>query len=79
MDKIPQRTYGKQVISSNKSRYKPGCKDRAVDKRADALPKEYLVKAQEADRKYNGVQLVVVGVVEQKLRGHWQYLPLGVA
>ena len=56
-----------KVISSNKSRYKPGCKDRAVDKRAEALPQEYIGKAQEADRKYNGVQPGVIGGVKQKL------------
>ena len=48
-------THELKVISSNKTRYKPGCEDRAVDKRAEALPQEYLVKAREADHKYNGV------------------------
>ena len=56
-----------KVISSNKTRYKPGCEDRAVDKRAEALPQEYLIKAREADRKYNGVLPGAVGGVEQKL------------
>ena len=56
-----------KVISSDKSRYKPGCKNRAVDKRAEALPQEYIGKAQEADRKYNGVQPGVIGGVKQKL------------
>ena len=56
-----------KVISSNKSCYKPGWEDRAVDKRAEALPEEYLVKAREADRKYNGVLPGTVGGVEQKL------------
>ena len=38
-----------------------------MDKRAEALPEEYLVKAREADRKYNGVLPWTVGGVEQKL------------
>ena len=38
-----------------------------MDKRAEALPEEYLVKAREADRKYNGVLPGIVGGVEQKL------------
>ena len=31
-----------KLISANKTRYKPNCKTRAVDKRATLLPEEYL-------------------------------------
>ena len=44
-------------------------KERAVDRRADALQQEYLDKARKADRRYNGVLPGVVGPVEQRLLG----------
>ena len=56
-----------KVISSNKTRYKPGWEERAVDRRAETLPQEYLEKARAADRKFNGVLPGEVGGVEQKL------------
>ena len=40
-----------KVISSSRSRYRPGCKDRAVNKRAGELQKEYQDKANLADRR----------------------------
>ena len=58
-----------KIISCNKTRYRPGWKERAVDRRADALQQEYLDKARKADRQYNGVLAGVVGPVEQRLLG----------
>ena len=56
-----------KVLSANKTRYKPNCKVRAVDKRASLLPEEYLRKARTADRKYNNTAAGLVGGVERKL------------
>ena len=70
-----------KVISCSQTRYKPTWTDRAVDKRAGDLQKEYETKARNADRKYNGVDEGVVGPTETKLiqlgevrgvvSGHW--------
>ena len=56
-----------KLISSNKTRYKPNSQKRAVDARADLLPKEYLDKAKHADQVYNQVPAGTVGPVERKL------------
>ena len=56
-----------KVISCSKSRYKPNWEDRAVDRRAGVLHKEYLVKARTADQLYVGTPVGEVGPVERKL------------
>ena len=56
-----------KVISCSQTRYKPTWTDRAVDKRASELQKEYETKAKNADRKYNGVRDDEVGPTERKL------------
>ena len=56
-----------KVISCSQTRYKPTWKDRAVYERAKKLQQEYIVKARNADRKYNGVEEGVVGPTERKL------------
>ena len=54
-------------VSCSQTRYKPTWTDRAVDKRAKTLQQEYITKARNADRKYNGVEEGVVGPTERKL------------
>ena len=56
-----------KVISCSKTRYKPTWDRRAVDKRADSLQHEYIMKARAADRKYNNTPEGQVGRVENKL------------
>ena len=56
-----------KVISCSQTRYKPTWTERGVDKRAQQLQQEYLVKARNADRKYNGVAEGEVGATERKL------------
>ena len=56
-----------KVISFGKTRYKPGCKDRAVDVRARNLHDEYVGKARKADQQYGGVEVGRRGPVESKL------------
>ena len=56
-----------KIISCSKTRYKPTSEARAVDARADKLQQEYIMKARNADRKYNGVREGEVGRVERKL------------
>ena len=56
-----------KVISFGKTRYKPGCNDRAVDVRARNLHDEYVVKARKADQQYGGVEVGRRGPVESKL------------
>ena len=56
-----------KVISCSQSRYKPTWTDRAVDVRAGKLQQEYMTKARNADRKYNGVEEGEVGATERKL------------
>ena len=56
-----------KIISCSKTRYKPCSNKRAVDKRADELQQEYMVKAREADRVHNLTPAGNVGPVEQKL------------
>ena len=58
-----------KVISCNKTRYRPGWKERDVERRAAALQQEYLDKARKADRRYNGVLPGVEGPVEHRLLG----------
>ena len=55
-----------KVISASKTRYKPGSEKRAVDVRADALQKEYLMKARVADRR-SGIDEGQIGRAEAKL------------
>ena len=55
-----------KIISSNKTRYRPACQQRAVDVRAAQLQGEYLTKARAADR-IQGVPQGEVGRVEAKL------------
>ena len=55
-----------KIISSNKTRYRPACQQRAVDVRAAQLQGEYLTKARAADRR-QGVPQGEVGRVEAKL------------
>ena len=55
-----------KVISCSQSRYRPTCRKRAVDARADLLQAEYLHKARAADRR-QGVPAGELGRVEQKL------------
>ena len=68
-----------KVISCSKSRYVPSWVDRAVDKRAADLHKEYVGKAKAADQLYGGVEEGAVGPVENKLLslGHVKGLVFG--
>ena len=59
-----------KCISSSQSRYKPSWTDRGVDKRADQLHQEYVVKARKADQEHGGVPQGVVGAVERKLQSY---------
>ena len=45
-----------KVISCSKSRYKPTMDDRAVNKRAGQLHREYQEKAKKTDRDFGGVE-----------------------
>jgi hypothetical protein len=45
-----------KVISCSKSRYKHTMVDRAVDKRAGQLHREYQEKARKTDRNFGGVE-----------------------
>jgi hypothetical protein len=56
-----------KVISSSMGRYKVTQDKRGVDKRAEQLHDEYLVKARGADVKFGGESAGEVGRVEQKL------------
>ena len=56
-----------KVISCSTTRYKPTWEERGVDRRASQLQQEYLQKARNADRRYNGVPEGEVEPVEQKL------------
>jgi hypothetical protein len=56
-----------KVISCSKTRYKPTMVDRAVDKRAGQLHREYQEKARKTDRDFGGVEEGRVGPVENKL------------
>ena len=56
-----------KCISSSQSRYKPTWSERGVDKRADQLHDEYVMKARRADQDHGGVGQGVVGGVERKL------------
>ena len=56
-----------KCISSSETRYKPSMIDRAVDRRADQLHKEYLSKARHADQNFGGTPEGEVGRVERKL------------
>ena len=57
----------KKVISCSKSRYKPTMVDRAVDKRAGQLHREYQDKSRKTERDFGGVEEGRVGPVENKL------------
>ena len=59
-----------KCISSSQSRYKPSWADRGVDRRADQLHQEYVVKARKADQEHGGVPQGVVGAVERKLQSY---------
>ena len=54
-------------FSFGKTRYKPVCKDMAVDLRARNLHDEYLDNARKADQQYGGVEVGRLGPVESKL------------
>ena len=56
-----------KVISCSKTRYKPTMEDRAVDKRAGQLHREYQEKARKTDRDFGGVEEGRLGTVESKL------------
>ena len=56
-----------KCISSSQTRYKPTWSERGVDKRADQLNQEYIVKARKTDQEHGGVQPGTVGPVERKL------------
>ena len=56
-----------KCISSSQSRYKPTWSERGVDKRAEQLHDEYVVKARRADQDHGGVGQGEVGGVERKL------------
>ena len=56
-----------KVISFGKTRYKPGCNDRAVDIRARNLHDEHVDKARKADQLYGGGEVRRLGPVESKL------------
>jgi hypothetical protein len=56
-----------KVISCSQTRYKASWKERAVDRRAEALHQEYVAKARRVDRQHLGVGEGVVGPLEMKL------------
>jgi hypothetical protein len=56
-----------KVISCSKTGYKPTMEDRAVDRRAGQLHREYQEKARKTDRDFGGVEVGRVGPVENKL------------
>ena len=56
-----------KCISVSQSRYKPTWEERAVDKRAEQLQREYEVKARTVDQQYCDVEPGQVGPVEAKL------------
>ena len=57
-----------KVLSCCPTRYIPGNQARAVDRRARALPNEYLAKAKGVDRVYVGTAEDDVGPVQRKLQ-----------
>ena len=59
-----------KCISSSQSRYRPSWTERGVDKRADQLHQEYVMKARRADQEYGGVAQGEVGGVERKLNSY---------
>ena len=72
---VPSTTGGKvsklaelKVLNCCPTRYSPGVRDKAVDKRARLLQGEYRKKAKDTDRKYGGTEEGIVGPVENKLR-----------
>ena len=56
-----------KVISRSQSRYNPNARMRAVDTRDSLLNREYIKKARDADRLFNGTEEGQVGRVESKL------------
>ena len=68
-----------KVLNCCPTRYSPGARDKAVDKRARLLQGEYRKKAKDTDRKYGGTEEGVIGPVENKLRqfGEIQGLVVG--
>ena len=67
------------MISAGPTRYPRGCRDKAVDRRARALPREYKAKLAAIDMKYNGTQHGQVGPLGQRLEswGELQCLVVG--
>ena len=61
-----------KVLSSCLSRYprNPRALERAVSRRANQLPGEYLRKAKKMDREFGNVQNTEIGPVEQKLSSY---------
>ena len=56
-----------KCCSYSQSRYKPNWEDRGVDRRAEQLHEEYIVKARNVDGEFVGTQPGEVGPVEAKL------------
>jgi hypothetical protein len=56
-----------KVISCSKTWYKPTLEERAVDKRAGQLHREYQEKARKTDRNFGGMEVGRIGPVENKL------------
>ena len=65
------RLHELKIISSSKTRYNPHRQGqeatRAVDKRANELTNEYIMKARNTDQKYCGTPRGTIGPVETKL------------
>lgn len=59
-----------KVINCCPTRYVPGDKKRAVERRADLLPAEYRKKARDCDRQYVGTPDGLQGPVESALLNH---------
>ena len=72
---VPCATGGKvsklaelKVLNCCPTRYSPGDRDRAVNKRAKLLQGEYRKKARDTDRKYGDTVEGTIGPVERKLQ-----------
>ena len=67
-----------KVFNCSQSRYKPSWRDRAVDRRAEALHQEYVDKARRVDSQYGGTAPGTVGPVEEKLLSFERVQSLGL-
>ena len=68
-----------KFISSGSSRYPRGCGDKAVDRRARALPEEYRARFSTIDRQYHGVIRGQIGPLKERFdsMGELQCLVVG--